>query len=235
MKNTFLLAAVLASVLGFSNKMNAQTKAATDVHWEVRAGLGAAYASHIAGSDGLPSWHIGVMGDVGLWDGGKWRLLVGLRYAQKGWDNFGSFDTDPRWDDVDFETRLHYLNVPVLAAYRLKVGRRVSIVPQAGPYFGVGIVGKTRAIDYGGPIDDVYRNHFGKAIDFEGLAYDERGVLLSYPKFHRLDMGVHAGIDVEIKRFVVGAMAEASLTTVAGSPLNKTHLFTFGLDLGYRF
>lgn len=110
-----------------------------------------------------------------------------------------------------------YLELPVMAAARLKVTDNTNIVISAGPYFAYGVGGKTSVEESG---VEVSVDTFGD----EGMDLD------------RFDAGLGVGVAAEFGKIIVGLDGQFGLVDVtsvkgAGNPKN----LNFSISVGYKF
>jgi len=93
--------------------------------------------------------------------------------------------------ETDVKVSPSYLQLPITALYKFKVGEGLSLYPSAGLYLGYGIAGKiksetTGAYSYSGSSD-----FFGK---------DEDGDEWS----NRFDAGATVGLNLQFNKFIIG-------------------------------
>ncbi|MBR4065715.1 MAG: porin family protein [Bacteroidaceae bacterium] len=132
----------------------------------------------------------------------NWSLMPSLELAWKGYDV----------DDYEYsETAdMFYLQIPVLAAYRLNLNDSWNLVLKAGPYIACGLFGNISA-------------------SFEGT--NESDDIFDYAE--RLDVGLDFGVDFEYHRYVIGAEYEFGLTSL--SKEGDVHTSAFYVTVGYKF
>lgn len=110
-----------------------------------------------------------------------------------------------------------YLELPVMAAARLKVADNTNIVISAGPYLAYGVGGKTSVKESG---VEVSVDTFGD----EGMDLD------------RFDAGLGVGVAAEFGKIIVGLDGQFGLvdvTSVKGSGNPKN--LNFSISVGYKF
>lgn len=106
----------------------------------VRAGLEIAYirasGDYVHGTtDPRTGFRLGVTDQVLLWRGMPLYLETGVHFASRG----------GRLEGTSF--RPMYLQIPLLATWRFRLGTHTRIRPFAGIVYGVGIGGKARTAD----------------------------------------------------------------------------------------
>lgn len=211
----------------------AATASAQDVRWQIRAGLGISnlYSTDASiyddgffnSPDPRLSLNVGVAADIPLSKNGMWRLQPELRYTMKGFGNSHNFwyeDHDAYKDD--YTTRLHYLELVMAGAARMRMGRRCYVSVRVGPYVSFGLDANTH-LDY---MDRTYGNHFTESTIIESASQRQSSTYI--PKFHRWEFGFVEGVDFHIRRFIVGLEFSEGFT-----PLYATHRHTFA-DETYR-
>lgn len=115
-----------------------------------------------------------------------------------------------------------YLELPVNAQLRFKVGNNTNFIMATGPYFAYGVGGKAKVSAYASIGGDS-----GKAkakID----TFSESGMDLN-----RFDMGWNLGLGLEFDRFLVGVDSQFGFVDLV--EYSSTRNMNFGLTLGYKF
>ena len=111
----------------------AAMSASAQITWNVKGGVG--YAHLLGDTEGLKGHVVGKAG-VGIEKPftSNWSLMPSLEVALKGCkiEDYKSMN-------------LLYVQVPVLAAYRLNINDSWNTTLKAGPYFGVGVYGTENA------------------------------------------------------------------------------------------
>ena len=221
------------------------------VNWQLRGGLGC--ASLVGGVSNIGArvgYAVGGRADVALSRNGVWRVLPGLRLAQKGWAFDGYFGNEQIMA-ADYSTNLHYLELPVQLAVRWRLGRSVRLTLGTGPYVACGLDAKTRLSVRDTDYKQTFRgDHFHEACDFWNAAYDRESRRVAYPKFNRWEVGWTRSVDLTVGHFVVGGEVSCGLTPVCdanfmGNPVGNVLLsLLFGehpknlamnFVLGYQF
>ena len=107
-------------IVGAATTLKAQ-ESNDKIHWQLRGGVGHASALSVPHTDGCLGYHIGGAMDIALSKNGVWRIQPGLQFQQKGWTFEGYYGSEQIMP-ATFSTRLHYLELPVFAAARLRLG-----------------------------------------------------------------------------------------------------------------
>lgn len=187
MKKLILVAfALLCTVSSFSQIKN----------WEAKFSVGAAgvSGSETDGSKGKFMWKLGVGCEYGISD--AFSIQPALMFVDKGYKG------------GDQTVNTNYLELPIMAAYRIGVGSNMNLVFNAGPYMALGL--------------------FGTKVDGKD-AFDKEGGNLN-----RFDAGFGAGIKLEVEKFVVGVDYTNGLFTKLSKNW-KANNYTFGVNFGYKF
>ena len=181
---------------------------------------------------------------------GVLRIQPSLLFSQKGWTFDGYYGSEQILE-AKYSTRLHYLELPVPLAVRLRIGKECFVTFKFGPYVAYGLNAKTTMEVMNTDAKETFKaNHFSKSCDFYGNAYDKEKRHVDYPKLNRWDVGVAEGIDLTLNHVIVGVNLFYGLTPLCrsgfmGNPVANvlTSLmfgrhpknFTVGLSLGYQF
>lgn len=171
--------------------------ASAQITWNAKGGLGVAHCW--GDSDGLKSHFVGKIG-AGIEKPftSNWSLMPSLEVAWKGCEFDGG--------KVD----ILYLQIPVVAAYRLNLTDSWNMALKAGPYIGVGVYGKVSG-DEGGSAN-LFSNG-GK----------------------RFDLGLDLGVDFEYHRFVFGVEYELGFLPLLSEGSSKIRNAAFYATVGYKF
>lgn len=122
---------------------------------DLRVGATAGYnLSSPSGYNSGSGFHAGLKGELGLPQVTKGLYMdFGVMLSSYGWkspgyyydDNYNS-SSDKTTDDNTLEYKLspYYLNIPVHIGYKFSVGRNVNLFVNAGPYFNIGLFGKSK-------------------------------------------------------------------------------------------
>ena len=196
MKKTLLI--VLMAFAGITASM------AQDLGFIVKGGIGISNFTGDLNGSTLFSWKMGVTGDFAVSD--FLGIQPGLMFTRKG-------TSDPE-NIGDATVNAYYLEVPVMAAYRIPLPRTMLLL-NAGPYLACGVGGKTK-IDM--PEGGTYEvDTFGS----EGLK--------------RFDFGMGLGIGFDFEHITAGIEADFGFLNVADSPRAKARNMSAHITVGYRF
>ena len=224
---------------------------AQDVNWQVRGGGDCAtIIGGVTNIDTQFGYHLGGTADIALREDGVLRIQPSLLFSQKGWTFDGYYGSEQILE-AKYSTRLHYLELPVPLAVRLRIGKECFVTFKFGPYVAYGLNAKTTMEVMNTDAKETFKaNHFSKSCDFYGNAYDKEKRNVDYPKLNRWDVGVAEGIDLTLNHVIVGVNLFYGLTPLCrsgfmGNPVANvlTSLmfgrhpknFTVGLSLGYQF
>ncbi len=171
-----------------------------------------------------------------------WSLQPSLLFSTKGTKigaNLAGFG-------FDFKVNQMYLELPIMAAARFKVGKSTNFVVNAGPYVAYGVGGKTKfSAHYKGEQASIKFNSFGNIdkvtveaggesfdVTVDELADNTDDDLGDLKGLRRFDLGVGVGVALELNKIVLGLDGEFGLTkleTDGGKNLN------FAVSVGYKF
>lgn len=194
----------------------------SQISWRVNAGFGGA---NITGDDMeddaslKPSYKLGIGIEMPL--GRNWLLMSSLEYKLKGckWNEEGgnfSFKED---------ISLHYLQLPVMGAYRLNFRDDMNLTFKAGLYVAYGLKGEMKITEtYDGMTEKETYNLFNGEDD-------------ENDELKRFDSGVITGIDFEYKRFMVGLEADFGFINLLKHDEEDISIYngTVFFSVGYRF
>ncbi len=178
--------------------------ASGQITWNAKGGLG--FAKCIGGDSETDNKFVAKAG-VGIEKAfsPNWSLMPSLEFALKGYD---ISDEEGYSETAD----MYYLQIPVLAAYRMNLNDSWNLVLKAGPYIGYGLFGDISAED----------TEVGYSAEEDVFDYAER-----------LDIGLDFGIDFEHHRYVFGAEYEFGLTSLSKEGDIKNSAFY--VTVGYKF
>ena len=164
----------------------------------VRAGLEVSYirasGEYVHGTtDPRLGFRLGVSDQILLWQGMPLYLETGVHFASRG----------GRYAGTSF--RPMYLQVPLLATWRFRLGNRVSIRPFAGICYGIGIGGKART-----------REDWGDLFGATGF-------------LRRSDLSLRAGFELSIRRICLSAGFDAGCLNLLGQEA-QTPLLPAGIS-----
>lgn len=171
--------------------------ASAQITWNVKGGLGV--ASCYGDAEGLSSHFVGKIG-AGIEKpfAPNWSVMPSLEIAWKGAEYDGN---DGYKETLD----LFYIQVPIVAAYRMNLNDSWNMTFKAGPYFAYGFSGKIS-------------NNQGDSEDI-------------FDTVKRFDAGLDFGVDLECHRLVFGAEYELGLTKLTSGVKNAAAYVT----VGYKF
>lgn len=190
MKKFFMMAIlVMFALAGFS-----QAK------WDVRVGVNFSNMTQTEGIDALTGFTLGVGMDYGFSE--NWSLQSGLMFTSKGYKVKDAYKVSPV-----------YLDIPILAAYKISVSENTKFVINAGPYLAFGLGGKAK-YDKGG----------------DHKVFGDNG-------WKRFDFGIQYGVGFELNDcYLINLTGQNGFISPwdvdeGGKPKNMN----FAISLGYRF
>lgn len=208
------------------------TWAQCPISFHAKAGIGTShfYGKH-SGSETKIAYKAGIGAEYAL--NRTWVLQSALEFVSIGGKSDMEYVGNAKMNEL-------YLQIPIMMAARLNLGKNYHASLSVGPYVAVGVGGKTTGemYDYSSsrPSSGNYRfklDTFGSLID-NNMGND------------RFDAGIAMGISIEYHRFIIGAEAQVGFITVNKQlnqivnpngyegeylPKNFASFFT----LGYRF
>lgn len=208
MKKVFLaMALMLISVASFSQ---------SQLRFDVRAGVSAYNYSKADAFSTKAGYTVGVGLDYAFNE--TWSFQSGLMFTAKG----------AKLDNTTAESKLKpvYMDIPLQAAVKFRLGENVKLVINAGPYIGVGLGGK---ITVKSGALSTSRKIFSDDSKFEELYGNQFAGL----KQKRFDAGIQYGIGAEFGDILLNLNCQHGLV----SPVKNSDSKNIGLvlTLGYRF
>ena len=126
----------------------------------------------------------------------NFSVMPSLELAMKG----GKYESKDDEESISSKLNVTYLQIPVMAAYRLSLNDRLNMTLKAGPYFAYGLSGNMKT-----------------TVDINNVTKTEKADIFSDKEMggkaaDRFDVGGILGVDFEYHRFVVGAELECGFT-----------------------
>lgn len=186
--------------------LRVKNNAALDMNKKVGANLGF-YGRYV-----LPSCH------------GTYMKL-GVRYNMLGAKKSVEL---PGNNEIDTKVALHYIDIPLHVGFQYGVTEDWDVYADFGPYFGVGVVGKSKVKSFVNDnlVTDTHNNWYGDGTGDANMKQFDCGIGFNvgteYMKHYILNMGCDWGLTDQMKDKVYGR-----------SPKCKN--FNFSLSVGYRF
>lgn len=180
----------------------------SQVRWDVQLGMNFSNMTKADDAKMLPGFKVGLGMDYAFTD--NWSFQSGLMFASKGFKY-----KDNGWKST---VRPIYLDIPLLATYKVNITDDVKFVIDAGPYLAVGLGGKYKDDD----------NDDWKVFDKDG------------EDWKRFDLGIQWGIGVELsEHYLINLTGQNGFITPYDFPNeykgDKPRNMTFTIGLGYRF
>lgn len=209
------------------------TFAQCPVSFHAKAGIGTShfYGKH-SGSETKIAYKAGIGAEYAL--NRTWVLQSALEFVSIGGKSDMEYVGNAKMNEL-------YLQIPIMMAARLNLGKNYHASLSVGPYVAVGVGGKTTGemYDYSSSSRPSSGNYRFKLDTFGSLIDNNMGN-------DRFDAGIAMGITIEYRRFIIGAEAQVGFITVNKQlnqivnpngyegeylPKNFASFFT----LGYRF
>jgi len=147
----------------------------------------------------------------------------GLMFSQKGGEvnksyyGYGNYT----YSDMDIY-KLYYIELPVMFSLKIPAGNMLSLSLNAGPYFALGLSGKTNTVSYVEGIDTEIAKKFNRAFSKNNL--------------RRFDSGLSIGGGIEFESIYVGTSYEFGFLDIArSSNSNKAKNDVVSITVGYDF
>lgn len=176
--------------------------ASAQITWNAKGGLGLAKCTGDLETKGKFVAKAGVGIEKAF--SPNWSLMPSLEIAWKG------FEYEEEYGDYSETGDMFYIQLPVLAAYRMNLNDSWNLVLKAGPYIACGLFG-----------------------DFSASGGGESETIDIFDVAERLDIGLDFGVDFEHHRYVIGAEYEFGLTSITQEGDIKTSAFY--VTVGYKF
>ena len=189
------------AVACFALTASAQEKG--DFRFGVTAGMNVSNITDME-MDSRIGFHVGAKAEYNITDNlyGNAALL----FSQKG--------NKKEEGSIEATSNPGYLELPIHIGYRFKMGDKVSIFGETGPYFAYGICGKDK---FGGP----------------GL--DEDTKFFDYDNANKFDFGWGVKAGVEYAKFQISLGYEYGITKVFDADDFKPHNSNFMVSVAYMF
>lgn len=215
-KTIFLMLVLVASTHVGAQALWDNSRPDKTVTVGLRAGINFAHAD----ADCATSSHLGIHGGVAF-DYNiikSFALSTGLYYVGKGFRGNQNITTASA--STESKCSAAYLQLPVLASWRIEAPSGVRFHINFGPYLACGIGGKAKYK----PLDLTFIDRF------DNDTFGSTGLL------KRFDAGLSFGADVVIGHMLVGASYELGLTNVGRQArFDAFHNRNANLTIGYNF
>ena len=169
-----------------------------DSKWSIKVGTG---LSSLAGKDtdgakNAFAYKVGVGYELGISE--NFAIEPALMFSNKSF----------KADGIDGSINRYFVELPILAAFKISLNDEMKLIINAGPYVGYGL--------------------FGSDIEWGG--YDTSNI---FDEYERFEAGAQAGVKVAFGCFEVGAEYNRAFTKAASD--YKQYTQGFGLTFGYKF
>ena len=189
------------AVACFALTASAQEKG--DFRFGVTAGMNVSNITDME-MDSRIGFHVGAKAEYNITDNlyGNAALL----FSQKG--------NKKEEGSIEATSNPGYLELPIHIGYRFKMGDKVSIFGETGPYFAYGICGKLKVEDY-------------------GWEYDKK--FFDIDEVNKFDFGWGVKAGVEYAKFQISLGYEYGITKVFDADDFKPHNSNFMVSVAYMF
>lgn len=177
--------------------------ASAQITWNAKGGFGVA-TCYGSDTEGLEKHLVGKLG-VGIEYplSSNLSLMPSLEFAWKG--------TEETYADDKMTLDLYYLQVPIVAAYRMNLTDTWNLTLKAGPYFGYAVSDKI-------------------TVEYQGQKGSE-----SADNVKKFDAGLDVGVDFEHHRFVFGLEAEMGFCPMIKDTNIDVKNLAFYATIGWKF
>ena len=209
MKKILILIAALAMLVGNAYSRN--------FRFGAEAGFDLSKPSDTEGGT-YPAYHFAINGEYDFISPSKGLYIAAkVQLADKSWSNKLRI---PAYNNAKEIAHPGYLQIPVLAGYRLPVSDDISFKIEAGPYAGVGLFGSSKINIYNGMA--------------KPYKYKEQDCFGTDGAYSRFDAGIAAGIGISICGhwdLTLNTAIQLNSFDPAADKSNRT----FGLSVAYLF
>lgn len=217
LRNAFV--ALLLGLIGFSVSAQAQwwdsSKSEEAIGLSAQLGLNLSKFTHVDRWSGIkPGVNVGIIAEKPILN--SLAVKAGLLYTMKGsvGNNDGGFGGNLK---TTFSPA--YLEIPVLASYRMQYNDNIRITFDLGPYFAFGLHGKDTKKYSGSSVANDTKTECNLFTD----------------QLKRFDFGLQFGPSVVFKnKFSAGMIFDAGLADISNMG-GKVGNFSFMINLGYKF
>lgn len=179
--------------------------ASAQITWNAKAGAGLATLWGSDADGAKP--HFVAKAGVGIEKplSANWSLMPSFEVAWKGF----------KIDESNFEATADflYLQIPIVAAYRLNLSSDWNMTLKAGPYVAYAVY-----------------DHYKSLESYGGWSKSSSGST----DIKKFDAGIDVGVDFEYHRFVFGVEGEMGFLSLVGSEAKINNL-AFYATVGYKF
>ncbi|MDC2314861.1 porin family protein [Bacteroides stercoris] len=160
-------------------------------------------------------YNVGVKGEYLFKEDKGFYLDWGISLSKKGWKSEWYYDQQEK-TSTQWKTNAHYLNIPIHVGYKIPAGEKFSFFASVGPYFGVGLFGKYKAVS------DKSETTLAKNVFNDYM--------------NRFDWGLGARLGVEcMKHFQVSVGYDWGLKKIRHDKLNDSKNRNFNASVTYLF
>lgn len=196
------LVAVMLSATSFAQMSSGGFQLSSgSTYYGLRLGFTSAYIGGDVDSKSRGGFNIGAVLGIKCSPSTPLFLESGLYYTEKG----------GKWDVGN--SRLDYIEIPLLMKYGIKATDELSVLPYIGPTFSFGVAGKTKFP--GGGETDSFK---------EGM-------------FNRFDVGIKLGCGVEYQMVYAELGYHWGITNISdlGAPFDDAFNRAFYMNIGINF
>ena len=212
-KLIILTSCVLWSICSFAqNPINVEAQAGLNVSTLHTSGSVITLYDSGPGYSSIVGFHVGVRGTYEFLTPRGLYVNAGVFLTSKG----SSYDHPSIFHD---KIRAYFLEFPVHAGYKYAFNNTLSVFGEFGPYFSVGLFGKTKVTSYGDLIPEAE------------VTYDTFGE--DHMKRFDMGLGLRCGIELH-KKYSLSVGYDFGLIDAYEGNLDQKHR-NLSIGLGYKF
>lgn len=214
-KIVLVLLAVMCTLGASAQKYWDSSRADKLFTFGVRAGLNASkqYSMDDFADRGFRlGYQVGLTADINVVQ--SFSVNTGVMMIQKGW----KWDYEDNRGKKKVTDNATYLEIPLLASYRVKLSDQAQFQLNLGPYFAFGISG-----------DQEVKNSFPNGDNYKISSYDE------FDGGKKFDCGLSIGAGFTLSNIYVGLNYERGLVNVSRNENKQFQNGSIALSLGYNF
>ncbi len=197
----------------------AAVSASAQITWNAKGGVG--FATCWGDAEDIGSHFVGKIG-AGIEKpiSSNWSIMPSLEVAWKGAKETFKEDKETYKGQLD----IFYLQIPVLAAYRINLSDNWNTTLKVGPYVACALTGHMK--------EKYESNYTGVEKDKINIFKDEDG---DGAIAQRFDAGIDVGVDFEYHRFVFGVEYELGFVSITKSDYGTLRNGAFYATVGWKF
>ncbi len=216
-KLLFLLSVVIVSLNTEAQSLWDSSKPDKDFTFGIRAGIDFSSSDEDEATSTKTGFHFGAIVDYNIIK--SFSISSGVYYVSKGFrGNYPEIPLAVISKATSSEVTANYIQIPLLASFRIVAPSGVQFQINVGPYYAYGIGGKAVYKPYDMTFDR----------DYDQDTFGETGF------WKHNDFGLNAGVNVVIGKFVAGVGYDLGLSDVS-KVFGKFHTRNANMTIGFNF